>query len=160
MILKKLVPEDFEVPILLETDSFRLRTLTINDVDKDYDAVMSSIKHLQITRPFGPEHDWPTKELTNEQDLIDLGWHQKEFQNRTSFAYTVMSLDESECFGCVYFYPSDNPNFDIMAILWVRESRRGLDDELFKTVKEWLKKWPFKNPGFPGRTISWIDWVR
>ena len=64
------------------------------------------------------------------------------------------------CFGCVYFYPSDNPNFDIMAILWVRESRRGLDDELFKTVKEWLKKWPFKNPGFPGRTISWIDWVR
>jgi hypothetical protein len=156
MILRKLVPDDFEVPTKLETDKFRLRTLTINDVDKDYDAVMSSINHVHGV--FGPEHDWPTKELTHEQDLIDLGWHQKEFQNRTSFAFTMMSLDESECLGCVYFYPSENPNYDVKVILWVRDSRKELDQELFETVKEWLKEWPFKKPGFPGRTVSWDDW--
>lgn len=69
--------------------------LTVNDVVKDYNAVMTSIEHLQKTKPFGPDHKWPTKDLTFEQDLIDLGWHQKEFQRKTSFACTVMSLEGS-----------------------------------------------------------------
>jgi len=79
---KKFVPGDFSVPKGLETDRFRLRMLTINDVKKDYDAVMTSIEHLQKTKPFGPTHEWPTEDLTYEQDLIDLGWHQKEFQKK------------------------------------------------------------------------------
>ena len=40
------VPAEFVVPTLLETPEFRLRPLTINDVIKDYDAVMSSIDPL------------------------------------------------------------------------------------------------------------------
>ena len=72
--MSKLVPKDFQVPEVLETDRLRLRMLTVNDVVKDYDAVMTSIEHLQKTKPFGPGHKWPTKELTFEQDLIDLGW--------------------------------------------------------------------------------------
>jgi hypothetical protein len=50
----------------------------------------------------------PKDDLTLEQDLIDPGWHQKEFQKRSSFACTMMSLDESRCLGCVYILPSDN----------------------------------------------------
>ena len=108
---------------------------------------------------FGPDHKWPYPELTHEQDLIDLGWHQKEFQNRTSFAYTVMNLDETECLGCVYFYPTDKKSFDVTVILWVRKSKIQLDKELQDTVTNWLKeKWPFTNPGFPGREISWDEW--
>ena len=45
--MKKLVPPDFKIPEVLETDKFRLRMLTVNDVVKDYDAVMTSIDHLQ-----------------------------------------------------------------------------------------------------------------
>jgi hypothetical protein len=44
--------------------------------------------------------------------------------------------------------------------MWVRESElsTGLDSRLFETVKVWLKDdWPFKNPAFPGRVISWED---
>ena len=41
------IPENFTVPEKLETDTFRPRQLTINDVVKDYDAVMTSIDHLQ-----------------------------------------------------------------------------------------------------------------
>ena len=39
------VPSDFTVPEKLETGEFRLRMLTVNDVVKDYDAVMSSFDH-------------------------------------------------------------------------------------------------------------------
>lgn len=35
------VPAEFEVPALLETEDFRIRMLTVNDVVKDYDAVMN-----------------------------------------------------------------------------------------------------------------------
>lgn len=36
------VDSDFVIPQQLETDEFRLRMLTVSDVVKDYDAVMSS----------------------------------------------------------------------------------------------------------------------
>jgi hypothetical protein len=155
------IPKDFKVPSVLETDFIRLRMLTIQDVVKDYEAVMTSIGHLQKTKPFGPDHNWPISSLTFEQDLIDLGWHQKEFQNRSSFAYTVTDLKETRCLGCVYIYPSVHPVFDAAIILWVRESEleQGLDAHLFQTVKNWIgNRWPFRNPGYPGREISWEDW--
>jgi len=147
-----LVPEDFKVPEKLETDKFRLRMLTIHDLDKDYDAVMSSIDHLQGV--FGDRSKWPSPDLTKDQDLIDLGWHQKEFQLRSSFAYTVMSLDESECLGCIYIFPSTDPGFEAEVYMWVRKSAfdEGLDPILEKTVKNWIKSsWPFQKVSYPGR---------
>jgi len=150
------VPPEFEVPEVLETDGFRLRMLTVNDVVKDYEAVMTSKEHLQkvwVTK-------WPVG-LTLEQDLIDLGWHQKEFQRRRSFAYTVVSLDESRVLGCVYIDPSSKNGYDAEVYLWARQSElaSGLETELEETVKTWLaEKWPFKNPAFPGKDMSWEEW--
>lgn len=157
---KKFIPPDFKIPEGFETDRFRLRMLTIHDVEIDYDAVMASIEHLQKTKPFGPNHQWPTKDLTFEQDLIDLGWHQKEFQRRTSFAYTLMNLDETVCLGCIYVYPSVNQNYDAIIILWVRQSevQNGLDDILFSSVKKWIKEtWPFEKVAYPGRDANWDE---
>jgi len=155
-----LVPAGFSVPSGLVTDEFRLRSLTINDVVKDYDAVMSSIDHLQGV--FGPGSSWPAADLTLEQDLIDLGWHQKEFQNRTSFAYTVMSLEETRCLGCVYIYPAEPADYDAQVILWARQSEvaNGLEDRLLAAVKGWVAgDWPFKRVGFPGKEIPWVEWI-
>ncbi|NEP16914.1 MAG: GNAT family N-acetyltransferase, partial [Leptolyngbya sp. SIO4C1] len=119
-------------------------------------AVITSCDHLQGV--FGPQSTWPVG-LTLEQDLIDLGWHQKEFQRRTSFAYTVMSLDESRCLGCVYFYPTRKPGYDAIAILWVRTSDLHLEAALFETVQRWLTDaWPFEQVAFPGRLLSWEAW--
>ncbi len=157
---KEFIPTDFKIPEVLETNRFRLRMLTVNDVKLDYNAVMTSIEHLQKTQPFGPNHKWPTKDLSYEQDLIDLGWHQKEFQNRSSFAYTMMNLDETECLGCLYIYPSDNPNFDAVIMMWVRQSEvaNGLDEILFSSVKKWIQDtWPFKKVAYPGRDVSWDE---
>lgn len=91
------VPIEYEVPATLETAEFRLRMLTVHDVVKDYDAVMTSVQHCKTI--WGGR--WPDG-LTIEQNLIDLGWHQKEFQTRRSFAYTVVQLDEARVLGCVF----------------------------------------------------------
>ena len=47
------VPTDFEIPARLETAEFKLRMLTVDDVVKDYDAVVSSVEHLKTIWPGG-----------------------------------------------------------------------------------------------------------
>jgi len=156
---KPFVPTDFKVPDTLETSIFRARMLTISDVVKDYDAVMTSIDHLQGV--FGPKSNWPSKDLTFEQDLIDLGWHQKEFQTRRSFAYTVVSPDESQVIGCLYINPTTKSGYEANITMWVRTSvlNNGLDAILFNSVKQWVEeKWPFKKVAYPGREIKWEEW--
>lgn len=151
------VPADFAIPERLETKEFRLRMLTVNDVVKDYDAVMTSVEHLKTVWPGG---DWP-EGLTFEQDLIDLGWHQKEFQRRRSFAYTVVTPSESLVTGCVYINPTPKRGYDAVVYLWARRSELagGLETRLYSAVREWIaKEWPFKKVAYPGRDIDWETW--
>jgi len=152
------VAKNFDVPVVLETKHFRLRMLTVGDVVKDYDAVMSSAGHLQSV---WPGSSWPTG-LTLEQNLIDLGWHQKEFQRRRSFAYTVVELDESRVIGCVYINPSRKAGYDAVVYLWTRPPNQTdvIDEDTLRTaVRSWLKdEWPFTSAVFPGTDISWEEW--
>ena len=157
---RTLIPADFEVPETLEAGRFRLRMLTVNDLIKDYDAVMSSVEHLKATFSAISQDDWP-EGLTLEEDLIDLGWHQREFTLSSSFAYTVMSLDETVCVGCVYLNPTRKVDHDASVTMWVRASEMpsGLDRELFEAVRSWVTSvWPFSNPAFPGREIPIAAW--
>jgi len=152
------IPADFRVPLKLETEKFRLRMLKVNDVVKDYDAVMTSVARLKNV--FRPNGKWPTG-LTFEQDLVDLGWHHREFQRRTSFAYTVMSPTESQCLGCVYINPTRKRGYDAAVYLWVRDSEfeKGLDPILFDAVKKWIASdWPLEKVAYPGRTVDWNSW--
>ncbi len=151
------VPPEFEVPEKLETTEFRLRMLTVNDVVKDYDAVMTSVEHLKT---IWPGSSWP-EGLTFEQDLIDLGWHQKEFQTRRSFAYTVVTPSETVVTGCVYINPTRKRGYDAEIYLWARQSElaSGLESRLYAAVKDWVARdWPFKKAAFPGRDIDWDAW--
>jgi hypothetical protein len=152
------LPEEFEVPTLLETDRFRMRPITVHDVVKDYDAAMTSAEHLRSTLPWG----WPPEDLTLEQDLIDLGWHQKEFQLRSSFDYAVMSLDEKRLLGCVYVDPPTKAaGFDAEVYLWVRadELGTGLEGALEKAVRRWVsEEWPFEKVIYPGRDLTFEEW--
>ena len=151
------VDHEFVIPQQLETDEFRLRMLTVNDVVKDYDAVMSSAEHLKA---IWPDSEWPDG-LTLEQNLIDLGWHQKEFQRRRSFAYTVVTLDETSVIGCVSIDPTRKRGYDAEVYLWAREAALDSppDTRLFEAVDEWLAaEWPFENVAFPGREIDWDSW--
>ena len=128
--------------------------LAITDVVKDYDAVMTSAEHLRGV--FGPGGKWP-QGLSFEQDLIDLGWHHKEFQRRRSFAYTVMRVDESQCLGCLYIEPTTLPGYGAEVFCWIRASHAAdLDGRLYNTLRAWIEvQWPFKAVVYPGRAMSW-----
>jgi hypothetical protein len=150
------VARDFVVPVELETPDFRLRMLSVNDVVKDYDAVMSSAPFLKEIF----QGSWPDG-LTLEANLVDLGWHQKEFQDRRSFAYTVVSLDESRVLGCVYINPTRKRGYDAAVSFWARESAPGSasDERLSRAVRAWIdRSWPFEQPAYPGRDIPWAEW--
>lgn len=139
------VPPDFVVPVSVETDGFRMRMLTIHDLVKDYDAVMSSREHLW--RRFGGVWAWPQPEMTLEQNLIDLGWHQKEFQRHSSFAYTVVSLDETRTLGCAYIDPPATSGTEAEVWFWARQSelQGGLEDRLDAHLRRWLRSaWGFR----------------
>lgn len=153
MRVKAFVPDDFVAPSSLMGPNFKLRMLTIHDLIKDYDAVMSCADYLRGV--FGPDHDWPPENLTLEQNLVDLGWHQKEFQQGYSFTYTVLSLDEKLCLGCVYIFPNIINENAADIYMWVRKSEfgNGLDKTLFSLVSSWIQElWPFKQVFYPYRS--------
>ncbi len=144
------VPNDFEVPLLLETDLFRLRMLSIDDVEKDYEAVIESRELLHTM--FGGL--WPKSGFTIGENLTDLERHQQEFLDRKAFTYTVVSLDESKVLGCVYITPSEVTGPDAIVVMWVRQTEyeKGLDEVLFNTVRDWISTdWRFRKVDYPGR---------
>lgn len=133
----ELVPDDFEVPDVLEQERFRLRMLTVDDVVKDFDAICDRVDHQGNPKP-------PFVETVAE-NLIDLGWHQREFGLRRSFAYTIVAPDESRVIGCAYIDPSDT--HDARVWMWVRRDAYadGLDPVVEAALREWLERdWPFE----------------
>ena len=146
------LPPEFTVPAVVETERFRLRSITIHDAFKDYDAVMSSREHLW--NRFGATWGWPAADLSIEQNIVDLAWHQKEFQLRSSFDYAVMSLDERRLLGCVYVDPPHEPETDADVWFWARQSElsSGLEDQLGRFVVSWLASaWPFRKVTLNGK---------
>lgn len=146
------VPDDFEIPALIETDYFRLRMLSVDDVEKDYEAVIESRELLHSM--FGGT--WPRPGFTLEENLADLERHQQEFLDRKAFAYTVVSLDETKVLGCLYINPcpSEVNGPDATVRMWVRQTEydKGLDEVLFNTVMDWINSdWPFRKVIYPGR---------
>lgn len=143
--------KDFRVPDNIKTENFLFRKLTTRDVYLDYLAVMTSIDVIRKTRG----GSWPTKDLAFEEDLVDLGWHQKEFESQSSFAYTVFSPDNTQCLGCFYLYAAGtrkevDSSYDVDVSFWVTQDSydKGLYEKLYDEIKEFLKRWPFEKPYF------------
>jgi hypothetical protein len=141
----------------VETDSYILRKLEVRDVIMDYAAFMSSIDAIKKQRG----GTWPSPDFGLEENIVDLGWHQREFEFKTSFAYLVTTKDGKEELGCVYFYPAGHPmnsaktdvpdGTDVVVNMWVTQVAfdRGFYDELYHYVEIWVKdEWPFQAPYF------------
>lgn len=143
------VPVNFIVPSTLETKDFRLRMLSVDDVEKDYEAVMETQERFHSMG-----FSWPREGFTIEENLADLEQHQQEFLDREAFAYTVVSLDERRVLGCVYINPTESDDVDARVRMWVRQSEfvKGLDPILFNVVKRWIDStWPFSKVIYPDR---------
>ena len=144
------VPSNFDIPPVFETGRFRLRMLSVDDVEQDYEAVIESRELLHSM--FGGS--WPREGFTLTENLTDLEQHQQEFLNREAFTYTVVSLDESRVLGCVYINPARKVDTNAEVYMWVRQSEydQGLDAILFQKVKNWMRtSWPFTTVAYPGR---------
>jgi hypothetical protein len=144
--MHELVPDDFHIPAGIEHERFRLRMLSIDDVVKDFDAICD-----RVDSEGSPQ---PPFVSTVADNLVDLGWHQKEFELRRSFAYTVVAPDESQVLGCVYLNPSET--HDVRVRMWVRRSawEQGLDPLVESALRDWLsREWPFQD-------IDWGDRAR
>ena len=147
--LQTFVPSSFAIPDGLETDQFRLRMLSVEDVEKDYEAVIESRELLRSL--FGGE--WPRNGFTLEENLRDLERHGEDFKLRQGFTYTVVSLDEERVLGCVYIYPANSPEVDAQVRLWVRQSEHenGLHSRVFDAVRSWVSEnWPFQRVAYTG----------
>lgn len=153
------VPADFDVPVLVEADDFKLVPLGPDLVKIDFDAYMSSIEHLQQT--FSRSTSWPREDITDEDAMLDMQGEQARFQARKSFAYGVLTPDGSRERGSVYVRPSSVEGYDAVVMLWVTKADydAGFDAQLYDWVKSWVAaEWPFQNVAYPGRAISWKDW--
>ncbi|MBN1297888.1 GNAT family N-acetyltransferase [bacterium] len=152
----RIVPEDFELPVGFETPEFRVRPITIADAEKDYEAVMESIDIIHAALL---SDKWPTESFSVEDNRRDLAEKERRFKKKTSFTYTVVSLDESRVLGSVYINKGMRGP-DAAVFMWVRKSshKAGLDPALEGAIREWMdREWPFKWVVYPGRTAVQSD---
>ncbi len=153
------VNDDFNVPLTLETDLFKLKKLTPDYAELDYDAVMSSKENLRNV--FSINDDWPAENMTLNDNIKDLQRHEQDFDKRTGFTYTVLNHDESQCLGCVYIYRTIT-DYNAVVFFWVRDSelKNELDKKLFAALKKWLnEKWSLERIAFPTWEIPLKKWM-
>ena len=146
----RLVPDDFSVPLTLETPGFRLEPLGPEHNERDHDAWMSSIDHIRATPGMDAwAGEWPVR-MSLEDNRSDLIQHADEFERRERFAYSI--LDGDEVVGCLYIDPPTRADHDAEVLSWVRASRADLDEPVWRAVSKWLAdEWPFENPYYADR---------
>ena len=125
---------------------------------QDYEAVIKGGGNL--AKAFG-RSELRTAEYTLQREIIEVGWHSGEFSRRKSFAYAIMSPDNSTCYGSVYINPTFKRDYDAHVVMWVIPDAPGSEFEshLYESVRRWITEvWPFANVGYPGREMSWAEW--
>lgn len=149
-IQKFVLPGDFKAPELLVYEDITARPLTREDLKADLEGVNSSIEVIQKTRG----GSWPTEELSEEFDFLDLAWHEREFRDASSFAYVVYDT-KGKYIGCFYLYPMGVRTdlnqrlleYDVDASWWVTAAayKEGYYEKLYRALKQWLAdEFPFQ----------------
>ncbi len=148
---KFVLPTDFQPPTELKYEDLTAKPLTREDLAADLEGVNSSISIIQQTRG----GSWPEEELEEDFDLLDLAWHEREFRDRTSFAYVIYNSNK-EYVGCFYLYPmglrtpltEETLSYDVDASWWV--TQKAYDNGYYKKLQVALQSWleesfPFSN---------------
>ena len=126
---------------------FRLTPLAPAQVDEDFDAVTGSARVLAGL--FGG--DWPAG-LTRADNLVDMGWHEREFTAKRSFAWIVRNA-EGTYIGCAYLYPEIGARGRGEVVTWLCDlpDRVDLLDRFNTLFRDWLT--PYLPDGFA------LDWT-
>ena len=135
------VPADFEAPTDFVGPGFRLEPLGPEHNERDYEAWTSSIEHIRSTPGFpDPDDNWPYP-MSLEDNMSDMVMHARHFAERRGFTYSI--LDGDDVIGCVYIYPTRDPDYQAEVSSWVIASRAEMDRVVWETLSVWLETWPF-----------------
>ena len=143
---------DFVVPPPPATDRFRLEPLGPQHNAADHAAWTSSIAHIRANPDFAGRSWPPVAGMSLEANLEDLRRHADDFERRSGFTYTVLSVPGNDVIGCVYIYGSrqDPEVTDVRS--WVRASHASLDTDLYRVVSDWVEReWPFGRVAYTPR---------
>ena len=154
------VPASFVPPTALVDTAFVLEPLGPRHNASDYATWTSSLAHIRATPGF-PWGDWP-HEMSLAENLADLEMHERDFENRAGFTYTVLAPGSGEVIGCLYIYPLRRRDDDGRAAepiagaasvrSWVSADRAALDEPLRRAVSAWLEvEWPFERIEYAAR---------
>ncbi|CAM3889256.1 GNAT family N-acetyltransferase [Nocardioides zeicaulis] len=146
------VPAGYVAPRSLVTEDFVLEPLGPQHNESDLVAWSSSIDHIRAT-PGYPDGRWPPEGgMSAEENLADLTRHAADFEAGRGFTFTVLDPESREVIGCVYVYPTREPEHDVQVQSWVRADRASLDGPLADAVARWLDEaWPWSHPDRHGR---------
>jgi hypothetical protein len=153
------VPSGVTVPTRLTYDDIVARAISRADLAEDVLGINASIEIIRRTRGGA----WPTEEVTEEFNFIDLVWHECEFREGYSFAYAVYDVTGTYL-GCCYLYPmgrrtpltEELATFDVDVSWWVTPSAyaTGYYTSLYRALRQWLaEEFPFEAPYFSNREI-------
>ena len=143
----QLVPDDFRIPEEGIAERIIFRPLRVEDAEEDYEAVMES--RVRLRALFGG--NWPADDFTLEQNRADLKAHQEAAEERLAFTYKIVSRQGGGILGCLYIYPSEDVDAEIL--FWVRDSAfdEGMQKEVLATIKQWVTQdWPFNKVSYIG----------
>lgn len=157
-IKKFRLPRGFKAPVNLEFKDLVATPLTREDVEADMAAVNSSLDTIRQTRG----GTWPAEAVTEEFNLLDLAWHEREFRDGDSFAYAVRDTS-GRYLGCFYLYPMGLRTelterlleYDVDVSWWVTVDgyEQGYYQKLFDALQLWLKNFPFSNVYYSNQEI-------
>lgn len=152
MTSEAFTPAGFEAPTSLINERFRLEPLGPQHNDADHAAWMSSIAHIRAT-PGYPDGSWPPLDgMSLEANLADLQRHASDFAAGRGFTFTVLDPADGKVIGCVYLYPTKDPEYDVTVQSWVSADRAELDAPLAEALAGWLAaEWPWENIDRCGR---------
>jgi len=153
-------PEDKEVPEELIFDKIKVRQLKSTDNELDYLAVIES--------GFRPEG------FPKEENLEQIARHERDHNDKKEFAFTIMDVDETICYGCIFVKPltpflkfaffNDRVieklellETDPSISFWItpRGWEINLYEKLIKELITWFEKeWPYEQLYFLGMRPS------
>ncbi len=158
-VQKFALPPDFKPPQELTYEDIVAKPLTRQDLKADIEGVNSSLEIIRKTRG----GSWPEEAVSEEFDLLDLAWHEREFRDKDSLAYVVYD-NSGGYIGCFYLYPmgvrthltAQLLQYDVDASWWVTAAayEAGYYEKLYKALKQWLDdSFPFQNVYYSNKEI-------
>ena len=152
-LIKRLVlPEGFSPPAELVFVDLNATPISRHDLADDVRGINSSLDLIRQTRG----GNWPTRDVTEEENYVDLVWHECEHRDGHSYTYVTRNADGGYL-GCIYLYPLGRRvpltqqlmEHDVDVSWWVTEKayENGWYDTVYAALQEWVhQRFPFQNP--------------